>query len=58
MKSASSIVFSDDFDNGRKPDWKVVSGAWSDVGGMLEAIHNDTLPALGVTRCVVCCALD
>ena len=21
------IVFSDDFDNGRKPDWKVVSGA-------------------------------
>ena len=37
MKSASTIVFSDDFDNGRKPDWRSVSGSWSDVGGMLQA---------------------
>ena len=34
---ATSIVFMDNFDNGRKPDWEVVSGNWDDVGGMLQA---------------------
>ena len=34
---ASSIVFADDFNGGRKPDWKVTCGAWGDVGGMLRA---------------------
>jgi hypothetical protein len=33
----SQVVFTDDFDDGRKPDWKVVSGNWGDVGGMLQA---------------------
>jgi len=32
-----SIVFTDNFNNGRKPDWKVIWGAWGDVGGMLQA---------------------
>ena len=34
---AGSIVFTDDFNGGRKPDWKVTRGAWGDVGGMLRA---------------------
>ena len=34
---AGSIVFTDDFNAGRKPDWKVIRGAWGDVGGMLRA---------------------
>ena len=37
-----SIVFSDDFDNGRKPDWKVVSGAWSDVVAGRVDVLTDT----------------
>ena len=35
--TVSSVVFADNFDNGRKPDWEVVSGNWDDVGGMLQA---------------------
>ena len=35
--TVSSVVFADNFDNGRKPDWKVIWGAWADVGGMLQA---------------------
>ena len=27
-----SIVFTDNFNNGRKSDWKVIWGAWADVG--------------------------
>mgnify|MGYP001269406111 CR=1 FL=1 len=42
MKSASSIVFSDDFDNGRKPEWKVCSGAWSDVVAGRVDVLTDT----------------
>ena len=33
----SEVVFTDNFDEGRKPDWKVVCGNWGDVGGMLQA---------------------
>jgi len=33
----SEVVFTDNFDDGKKPDWKVVSGNWGDVGGMLQA---------------------
>ena len=32
-----AVIFSDTFDEGRKPDWTVVSGAWVDAGGMLQA---------------------
>ena len=32
-----SIVFSDNFDDGRKPAWQVIWGAWVDMGGLLQA---------------------
>lgn len=31
------VVFTDTFNDGRKPDWKIVSGNWGDVGGRLQA---------------------
>jgi hypothetical protein len=37
IDKAGLIVFTDDFNGGRKPDWKVIRGAWGDVGGMLRA---------------------
>ena len=32
-----SIVFTDNFDDGKKPDWQVIWGAWADMGGLLQA---------------------
>ena len=34
---SGSIVFSDNFDAGRKPAWQVIWGAWVDMGGLLQA---------------------